>query len=127
MSRSSSASSPSTSPSRATSTPTTTRTRPTWSARRPPPDGYTYFGVFFEVQNESDEPQTLPSTLTITDADDERFEVLPSESLYALHFGGEVESQEQIPVLDSTAELGAIEGSVAVFLLPESGLGRTGR
>lgn len=86
----------------------------------PPPEGSTYFGVFFEVQNESDEPQTLPSTLKITDADGNEFEVLPSESIYALEFGGEVEAQEQIPVLDSTADLGPIEGSVAIFLLPES-------
>ncbi|MDX6412261.1 MAG: hypothetical protein QOE91_1777, partial [Gaiellaceae bacterium] len=33
-----------------------------------PPNGSTYFGVFFEIQNESEEAQTLPSTLTITDA-----------------------------------------------------------
>ena len=84
-----------------------------------PPKGSSYFGVFFEVQNESEEPQTLPSTLTITDADQTKYEVLPSESLYALEFGGEVEPQEQVPVLDSTADLGPIEGSVAIFLLPE--------
>jgi hypothetical protein len=88
--------------------------------QKPPPKGFSYFGVFFEVQNESEEPQTLPATLTITDADQTEFEVLPSESLYALEFGGEVESQEQIPVLDSTPDLGPIEGSVAIFLLPES-------
>ncbi len=82
------------------------------------PKGETYFGVFFEVQNESEEPQTLPSTLTITDADKNTYEVLPSESLYALELGGEVESQEQVPVLDSTPQLGPIEGSVAIFLLP---------
>lgn len=86
----------------------------------PPPKGSTYFGVFFEVQNESDEPQTLPSTLTITDADHTSYDVLPSESLYALEFGGEVESQEQIPVLDSTPQQGPIEGSVALFLLPDA-------
>ena len=33
-------------------------------------------------------------------------------------FGGEVESQEQIPVLDSTPQQGPIEGSVVLFLLP---------
>ena len=54
----------------------------------PPPEGSTYFGVFFEIQNESEEPQTLPSTLWITDADHNRFDVLPSESLYALELGG---------------------------------------
>lgn len=84
----------------------------------PAPDGSTYFGVFFEVQNESEEPQTLPSTLTITDADEQTYDLVPSESLYALPLGGKVESQEQIPVLDSTAQLGPIEGSIALFLLP---------
>ncbi|MET0557783.1 MAG: hypothetical protein ABW065_03815 [Solirubrobacterales bacterium] len=86
--------------------------------QKPPPEGSTYFGVFFEVQNESEASQGLPSTLTITDADHQRYEVLPSESLYALPLGGEVEPQEQMPVLDSTAQQGPIEGSVAIFLLP---------
>lgn len=84
------------------------------------PKGESYFGVFFEIQNESDEPQVLPSTLTITDTEDNEFEVLESESVFALEFDGEVESEEQIPKLDTTAQLGAIEGSLALFLLPES-------
>ncbi len=84
------------------------------------PEGETYFGVFFEVQNESDEPQVLPSTLTITDTDENEFEVLDSESIYALELDGEVEAEEQVPRLDTTAQLGAIEGSLVLFLLPES-------
>jgi hypothetical protein len=84
------------------------------------PEGSTYFGVFFEVQNDSEEPQTLPSTLKITDAENATYEVIPSESLYALELGGEVESEEQVPVLDSTPDMGPIEGSVALFLLPAS-------
>ena len=87
--------------------------------QKEPPKGESYFGVFFEVQNKSDEPQQLPSTLTITDADDQEYEVLPSESIFALPFEGTVEAEEQVPVLDSPAQLGAIEGSVAIFLLPE--------
>ncbi|HXS46188.1 MAG TPA: hypothetical protein VN756_01850 [Solirubrobacterales bacterium] len=84
------------------------------------PPGHSYFGVFFEVQNESEEPQTLANSFTITDADHETFDAIPSESLYALPFGGEVESQEQIPVLDSTPQQGPIEGSVVIFDLPAS-------
>jgi hypothetical protein len=87
--------------------------------QKPAPEGSNYFGVFFEVQNEGGDTQTLPSTLTITDADHTRYEVLPSVSLYALPLGGEVEPEEQIPVLDSTPQQGPIEGSVAIFLLPE--------
>src|SRR5215203_3790998 len=83
------------------------------------PKGETYFGVFFEVQNESEEPQVLPGTLTITDTEDQEYEVLESESIFALPFNGDVESQEQIPRLDTPAQLGPIEGSLALFLLPE--------
>jgi hypothetical protein len=84
------------------------------------PPGSAYFGVFLEVQNESEEPRTLASSFTITDADHETFEAIPSKSLYALPFGGEVESQEQIPILDSTPQQGPIEGSVVIFELPAS-------
>jgi hypothetical protein len=84
------------------------------------PPGSAYFGVFIEVQNESEEPQTLASSFTITDAGHQTFEAIPSESLYALPFGGEVESQEQIPILDSTAQQGPIEGSLVIFELPAS-------
>lgn len=83
------------------------------------PKGETYFGVFFEVQNKSDEPQQLPSTLSITDAEDNEYDAIPSESIFALPFEGAVEAEEQIPVLDSPAQQGPIEGSVAIFLLPE--------
>jgi hypothetical protein len=82
------------------------------------PPGHSYFGVFFEVQNESEEAQTLANSFTIADAGDQTFDAIPSESLYALPFGGEVESQEQIPVLDSTPQQGPIEGSVVLFELP---------
>ena len=83
------------------------------------PAGESYFGVFFEIQNETDHVQPLPETLTITDTDDQEFEVLESESIFALPLGGEVEAEEQVPVLDSPAQLGPIEGSVALFLLPD--------
>jgi hypothetical protein len=85
-----------------------------------PPPGSAYFGVFFEVQNESEEPQALADAFTIVDADHDQFEAVESESLYALPLGGEVEAQEQVPVLDSTAQQGPIEGSVVIFELPAS-------
>jgi hypothetical protein len=57
--------------------------------------------------------------VTITDAEDNEYKALESKSLYALPFGGEVEAEEQIPILDSPAQQGPIEGSVVIFLLPE--------
>ena len=83
-----------------------------------PPDGSTYFGVFFQVQNNESTPQKLPEALTITDAAHQKYEAIPSESLYALPLGGEVEPEEQVPVLDSTPQQGPIEGSLVLFQLP---------
>jgi hypothetical protein len=83
-----------------------------------PQEGSTYFGVFLEVQNKSEETQGLAEKFTIADADDEEFEAIPSESLYAFPLGGEVESQEPIPAPDSTPQQGPIEGSLVLFELP---------
>jgi hypothetical protein len=86
----------------------------------PPPAGSTYFGVFLQVQNESEEAQALADSFTIEDAEEQKYEALESESPYALPIGGEVEPQEQIPILDSTPQQGPIEGSVVLFDLPSS-------
>jgi len=85
-----------------------------------PAEGHSYFGVFLEVQNKSEETQTLSDSFTITDAGNQIFEALPSESLYAFPFGGEVTSQEQIPLVDSPPQSGPIAGSLVLFELPAS-------
>jgi hypothetical protein len=82
-----------------------------------PQKGSAYFGVFLEVQNKSEENQKLAETFTITDAGDQTFDALPSESLYAFPAGGEVEPQEPIPAPDSTPQQGPIEGSLVLFEL----------
>lgn len=85
----------------------------------PPPRGSSYFGVFIEVENDDDSSQRLPDSFTITDADHQTYVSLPSESLYAFPLGGEVEAEEQVPVLDSTPQQGPIEGALVLFLLPD--------
>lgn len=85
-----------------------------------PAKGSTYFGVFLEVLNHSEENQTLADSFTITDAGDQTFDAIPSESLYAFPFGGEVEPQEPIPTPDSTPQQGPIQGSMVLFELPAS-------
>lgn len=86
----------------------------------PAPKGSSYFGVFLEVQNKSEETQKLADSFTITDAGHQTFEAIPSESLYAFPMGGEVESQEPVPTPDSTPQQGPIEGSLVLFQLPSS-------
>jgi hypothetical protein len=86
----------------------------------PAAKGSGYFGIFLEVQNKSEESQKLAETFTIADADEQTFDAIPSESLYAFPFGGEVEPQEPIPAPDSTPQQGPIEGSLVLFELPSS-------
>jgi hypothetical protein len=89
------------------------------TGQNPPGEDSNYFGVFLQVQNTSHETKGLTERLTITDAEDNVYNSLPSESEFAFPLGGSVEENEQIPVLDSTAQMGAIQGSVAIFELPE--------
>lgn len=86
----------------------------------PPPPGSTYFAVFFQVENSSDTPQRLPKSLTVTDADKQVFRSIPSKSPYALHLGSMVDAEDQLPALDSTPQQGAIQGSLVLFLLPDT-------
>jgi hypothetical protein len=88
--------------------------------QQPAAKGSSYFGVFLEVQNKSEDTQTLASSFTVSDADGQTFDAIPSESLYAFPLGGEVESQEPIPAPDSTAQQGPIQGSLVLFELPAS-------
>jgi hypothetical protein len=83
-----------------------------------PPNGSSYFGVFFQIQNNEETPQPLPHSLTITDAAEKEYKAIAGESLYAFPLGGEVEPEEQVPVLDSTPQQGPIEGSMVLFELP---------
>jgi hypothetical protein len=84
-----------------------------------PPES-SYFGIFLEVQNKTEETHTLPSSFTIEDAFGGVYKSLPTRSLYAFPLGGKVESQEPIPALDSTPQQGPVEGSLVLFLLPDS-------
>jgi hypothetical protein len=81
-------------------------------------NGNQYFGVFLEVQNELHTAQFLPRAFSIRDAEGEAYESIPGGSLYEFPYEGEIAAEEQIPVLDSTAQQGPIEGSLVVFQLP---------
>jgi hypothetical protein len=87
--------------------------------QKPPKEDSNYFGVFLLVQNTTHGTIGLTKRLTITDSEGTAFDALPSESEFAFPFGAHVPENEQIPVLDSTAQSGPIQGAVAIFELPE--------
>ena len=71
----------------------------------PPQDGSSYFGVFLEVQNKSEETQKLADSFSIEDADHVTYDAIPSESLYAFPAGGKVDpaGTDPEPRLDPAA------------------------
>jgi hypothetical protein len=86
----------------------------------PQPQDGIYFGVFLEIENTGDETQTLPalSEFVIHDSRDQEYMPLKSESLYALVGADELEGGEELPIEDSTARTGPVEGSLIIYALP---------
>ncbi len=85
-----------------------------------PPADAAYLGVFVEVANEDeDSAHPLPEVLNVIDTEHKVYESIPSESLYALRLGTEVGPEDQVPTVDSTAQVGPIKGSMILFLIPD--------
>lgn len=85
-----------------------------------PPADAAYLGVFVEVMNEdSDSAHLLPASLTVTDTEHQAYDSIPSESAYALRLGTAVDPEGEVPEIDSTAQVGPIKGSMALFLIPD--------
>ena len=80
-----------------------------------------YLGVFVQILNKNKtSPVTVPSGWTITDTEHNNYYPLPSRSPYALRLGAPIGPQDQAPALDSTPQVGPIEGSMVLFSLPDS-------
>ena len=88
---------------------------------QPPPSPDTlYLGVFVQVENlDEDHPGLLPAHFTVIDTDENVYDAIPSRSAYALEPGTEIEPGGEVPVADSTAEVGPIEGSLILFRITD--------
>jgi hypothetical protein len=87
----------------------------------PPGPDQLYVGVFVQIINKDKEnPETVPSGWTITDTEHNNYYPLPSESPYALALGEAIGPEDQAPALDSAPQVGSIEGSLVLFLLPDA-------
>jgi len=84
-----------------------------------PPDGEQYFGVFMQIENDSDETFSLPNELTVVDTADNIYGQLETDSQYALPLGDELPPENSAPVADSTPAYGPIQGSLVLFLIRE--------
>jgi hypothetical protein len=86
----------------------------------PPPADAFYVGVFVAVENEDEESaHPLPEELTVEETTGEEYESLESESPYALRVGTEIAAGDEVPALDSTAQVGPTQGALVLFLVPD--------
>ncbi len=84
-----------------------------------PPLGEDYLGVFMEVENEGDGPAPMPSAseMKVVDTTGEEFDPIETDTVFAFPFGIEVESGGQVPIEDTAAASGPVQGSLVLFLL----------
>jgi len=86
-----------------------------------PPSGpdQLYLGIFVQILNKNkDSAVNVPTGWTITDTTHQNYYPLPSKSPYALALGAPIGPEDQAPALDSTPQVGPIEGSMVLFSIP---------
>lgn len=76
-----------------------------------------YIGVFVHIHNDSDDPQAIPDSFQIETTAGRKYDNIPSKSIYALQPGATVEGHDNIPQVDSTAQVGPIQASMLLYLI----------
>jgi hypothetical protein len=87
----------------------------------PPPAGKAYLGVFIEAENEGDEDVRLPTIeqMEIIDTTEQEYDPVETDSVFAFDFGAILPPGEEIPLPDTAAASGPIQGQVAIFLVDQ--------
>lgn len=82
--------------------------------------GYTYIGVFVKVKNTSEDTSArLPGSFRIVDTTGTPYPNIPSKSIYALKPGEVLAPGDDVPAIDSSPQVGPIQASMLLYLLPE--------
>lgn len=81
----------------------------------PAPPGMSYLGVFMVIENDTDGVRPSATGFTVVDTLQDEFEIVDSESPYALDVGADVPAEGQIPLPNTTAQTGPNQGSLLIF------------
>ena len=76
----------------------------------PPPKGSSYFGVFLEVQNKSEETQKLAESFDDQDADHETFDAIPTKASTPSPSAAKSNPRNRSRLRDSTPAAGPDRG-----------------
>ncbi len=82
--------------------------------------GTNYLGVFLTIENQTEIERPSASQFTVTDTLETEYDVLDSESPYALDVGALVPAEGELPLPDTTAATGPNHGSLLTFLVDDS-------
>jgi hypothetical protein len=90
-------------------------------AELPLPDpGNEYLGVFMVITNPTEEARPSATNYVVTDTVESEYEIVESESPYALEVGAQVDAEDQLPLIDSTAGSGPNQGALLIFQVDQS-------
>ena len=76
-----------------------------------------YIGVFMNVHNDGAEATQIPEQFQIETTTGRRYENIPSKSIYALEPGATLEPEDNLPEVDSTAQVGPIGAAMLLYLI----------
>jgi hypothetical protein len=86
------------------------------------PEGKAYLGVFLKIDNEGSGDFTVPSKedFTVKDTTDQQFSPTPQNTPFSLVLGDTIPSEGELPLPDSAAGAGPIEGALLLFVVDTS-------
>jgi hypothetical protein len=79
-----------------------------------------YLGVFMQIENEGDSPQTIPTGFKVTDTQHNEYLPVKSRSAFALDLGGPIPPNGEVPELETAAARGPIEGGMVLFVIQDA-------
>lgn len=88
----------------------------------PTPAGKSYLGVFLTIENQADNAVRLPTNaqVSLTDTTGAAYESIPSHTPFAAPLGTELAGGADIPVPDTAAAAGPVQGALVLFLVDQA-------
>ena len=84
------------------------------------PASKAYLAVFMTVENEGDDPVTIPGDFEIEDTRGDTYRSVPSDRAYALKPDTALGPGDELPKSGTAAASGPIQGAMVLFLIDES-------
>jgi len=85
-----------------------------------PEPGTGYLGVFLTIENESDVERPSASSYTVIDTTEVEYEMVESESPYALEVGEAVPAESELPLPNTTAQTGPNHAALLIFVVGDA-------